>query len=75
MKLVFYFGGYEKAFLRSNGNFYVSGTVYSNNIALVNTNDSRLSNSRPANGGTSSYSNYLNVVASNEIRFSSNGSG
>lgn len=75
LKLVFYFGGYEKAFLRSNGNFYVSGTVYSNNIALVNTNDSRLSNSRPANGGTSSYSNYLNVVESNEIRFSSNGSG
>ena len=74
-KLVFYSGGSEKASLKSDGNFYVSGTVYSNNIALVNTNDSRLSNSRPANGGTSSYSNYLNVVESNEIRFSSNGSG
>lgn len=73
-KLVFYSGGSEKASLKSDGNFYVSGTVYSNNIALVNTNDSRLSNSRPANGGTSSYSNYLNVIASNEIRFSSNGS-
>lgn len=74
-KLVFYVKRSEKASLRSDGNFYVSGTVYSNNIALVNTNDSRLSNSRPANGGTSSYSNYLNVVESNEIRFSSNGSG
>lgn len=74
-KLVFYSGGSEKASLKSDGNFYVSGTVYSNNISLVNTNDSRLSNSRPANGGTSSYSNSLNVVASNEIRFSSDGSG
>lgn len=73
-KLVFYSGGSEKASLKSDGNFYVSGTVYSNNIALVNTNDSRLSNSRPANGGTSLYSNYLNVVSSNEIRFSSAGS-
>lgn len=73
-KLIFYSGGSEKASLKSDGNFYVSGTVYSNNIALVNTNDSRLSNSRPANGGTSSYSNSLNVVSSNEIRFSSAGS-
>lgn len=73
-KLVFYSGGSEKASLKSDGNFYVSGTVYSNNIALVNTNDSRLSNSRPANGGTSSYSNSLNVILSNEIRFSSAGS-
>lgn len=50
------------ALLDENGNTSFPGTVSSGGQVLVKTNDSRLSNARPASGGTADYAGMINGI-------------